>query len=183
MNEKFNLIKVVLSGPTNSGKSSILERYIYNNFKEEYNYTVGVDFRYKLIKTSNIKFHFWDTCGLKHFKDLIKLYYNDTNVAIYTFDVNDSNSENECINYIKEYDMKPDVKLYLVGNKIDLLKDKFKLSDKLQKLCNKNNIKYLECSAKTGENIDIIFSEIISNFKLINNSLNVGTLNYIKSKC
>lgn len=185
MSGKFDLIKVVLSGPSNSGKTSILEKYITNDFNSNYNYTVGVEFRYKLIKTSNnnIKLHIWDTCGLKHFKDLIKLYYNDANVVIYTFDINNTNSEQECIDCIKSYDMKEDVKLYLLGNKVDLLEtNNYKLSDELNFLCKDKNIKFIKCSAKTGENINEVFKEIINNFKFIN-SINLGNYNYLKSKC
>ena len=184
--KNYSLIKIVLSGPTNSGKSSILERYICNNFNTEYNYTVGVDFKYKLIKNPNhnIKLHLWDTCGLKHFRDLIKLYYNDANIIIYTFDASDKQSETECIDCINIYEMKPEVNLYLIGNKIDL-NEGYELSNELQKLCDERNIKFFKCSAKTGYNIKEIFEEIISNFKIIN-GINLGTLGpieYIKSKC
>lgn len=184
--QKYNLIKIVVSGPSNSGKSSILDRFVYNDFKKDYSYTVGVDFKYKIIKRKNItiKLHLWDTCGIKHFKDLIKLYYNDANVAIYIFDITDDQSASECSTYITDYCLKPDVKIYLIGNKTDLLNSKFKLNDKLVKLCQDKNIKYMECSAKTGENINNIFDEIISNFKFIENDpIDIGSLYYLKSKC
>lgn len=194
-----NLIKIVLAGPTGSGKSSILNRYINNNFCEKYSYTVGVDFKYKLININNrnIKLHFWDTCGLKHFRDLIKLYYNDANVIIYIFDINDNDSINECIDLINNNHIRPDIKLYLIGNKLDLYKNKnekeYILDHRLKNICDEKNIKFFLSSAKSGENIIEIFNDIIENnkFNINNININIGNsnnsymnyLDYFKIKC
>ena len=45
----FFPMKIVLAGPTSSGKTSIIARQTEDNFKEEMTETVGLDFITKLI--------------------------------------------------------------------------------------------------------------------------------------
>ena len=44
------LVKIVMTGDENSGKSSILTRYTNDMFNEEYSVTIGVEFGGKLIE-------------------------------------------------------------------------------------------------------------------------------------
>lgn len=173
--ENPDLIKIVVSGPTNSGKSSIIERYLKGNFDPSYKYTVGVDFRYKLIRDEKrrpIKIHIWDTCGLKHFRDLIKLYNHDAHVIVYTFDINDESSLKECMEIINQSELRPDIKLYLVGNKSDLLSHDYE-NKEVDDICANQNIEFIRCSAKSGENIDSLFERIVANHKYKLNNINI----------
>ena len=43
------MIKLLLVGPSRSGKSSILDRYVRDEFKEDMLTTIGVDFALKSI--------------------------------------------------------------------------------------------------------------------------------------
>uniref|UniRef100_A0A914DQZ6 Uncharacterized protein n=1 Tax=Acrobeloides nanus TaxID=290746 RepID=A0A914DQZ6_9BILA len=59
-------LKVVVVGDANTGKSSLLSRYLFNKFNEDYHFTVGIDFHSKYIETSNgeqIRLQLWDTAG------------------------------------------------------------------------------------------------------------------------
>ena len=60
------LVKIIMAGDENSGKSSILSRYIDEKFNEEYSTTIGVEFGSKMITLSDgvkVKLQIWDTAG------------------------------------------------------------------------------------------------------------------------
>lgn len=66
--------------PTNRigvGKSSLLMRLTENEFKEEYEVTVGVEFGAFLLQIDDkiIKLQIWDTAGQESFKSLNKIFY------------------------------------------------------------------------------------------------------------
>lgn len=49
------LVKVILTGPSLSGKSSILSRYISNEFTEETESSIDVEFKTKIITLNRRK--------------------------------------------------------------------------------------------------------------------------------
>ena len=59
------LFKLILIGDSCVGKSSLLMRLTENDFKEDYEVTVGVEFGSFLVKIEDqiIKLQIWDTAG------------------------------------------------------------------------------------------------------------------------
>ena len=49
------LVKLVLSGPTQSGKSSIIDRYTKDQFNDFMLTTIGVEFTVRTIEVSGIQ--------------------------------------------------------------------------------------------------------------------------------
>ena len=74
------LFRVCLLGDAAVGKTSLLTRFCDNYFKENYNNTIGVDFRVVTLKYNNIisKLHIWDTAGQERFRSLA-INYNSIN--------------------------------------------------------------------------------------------------------
>ena len=64
------LFKIVLIGDSGVGKSSLLLRFADDAFIESYMSTIGVDFRFKTIKTEKktVKLQIWDTAGQEKFR-------------------------------------------------------------------------------------------------------------------
>lgn len=58
-------VKVVLLGDTGVGKSSLVLRFVTNNFKPYSESTIGASFMSKMIMVDGkpIKFQIWDTAG------------------------------------------------------------------------------------------------------------------------
>ena len=58
-------LKILIVGNTSTGKTSIINRYINNAFKEKIYATILPEFSYKKIKKDNTSFrlHFWDIPG------------------------------------------------------------------------------------------------------------------------
>lgn len=72
--------KIVLLGDEKVGKSAIVHRIVYNCFNENYHRTIGLDFTSKNV--GKTKFYFWDTSGVKRYRDITDSYFKGTSVFI-----------------------------------------------------------------------------------------------------
>jgi Ras-related protein Rab-6A len=81
--------KVVFLGDQSVGKTSIIHRFIYDSFDENYQATIGIDFMsHKMyIEDKIIILNLWDTAGQERFKSLIPSYIKDAAVAIVIYDI------------------------------------------------------------------------------------------------
>ena len=89
-NEFYNYIfKIIIIGDSNTGKTSILNRYVKRTFNEHYVCTMGVDFLMKTIILNNslMKLQLWDTAGMEKFKHITHSYYRGAHAAIICFDL------------------------------------------------------------------------------------------------
>ena len=163
--EKLNF-KIIMIGPANSGKTSIVRRYVDKKFNDDYKVTVGFDYMNKeiTIGKKKINIQLWDTAGTEMFQSLSSSYYRNSYGALVVFDVLDRKSFeslNTWINYYREHrDHNYEELIYLIGNKIDS-KDRVISKKEAMDFMEENNLKeYYESSAKKGDNIDNIFNNI-----------------------
>lgn len=86
--------KVVFLGDQSVGKTSIIHRFIYDAFEDNYQATIGIDFMsHKMyIEDKVVILNLWDTAGQERFKSLIPSYIKDSAVAIVIFDVTSRSS-------------------------------------------------------------------------------------------
>jgi len=104
MSEKESLqCKVVLIGETRVGKTSIINRYISDNFSSSLSPTPGASFTAKtvFIKDYNqsIKFEIWDTAGQEKYRSLAKVFYTNRDAIILIYDITERRSFEEIKNY------------------------------------------------------------------------------------
>lgn len=71
------LLKVVFTGDSGVGKTSLLRRQTEKMFSEQHLATIGVDFKIKHYKVGkiNAKAQLWDTAGQERFRSIQKPYY------------------------------------------------------------------------------------------------------------
>lgn len=76
MTEKAREVKVVLLGDTGVGKSSLVLRFVTNNFRPYSESTIGASFMSKMIMVENkpIKYQIWDTAGQEKVCSLSCIY-------------------------------------------------------------------------------------------------------------
>ena len=159
--------KVLLLGDSSVGKTCFLLRYCDRTFQEAHLSTIGLDYRLKtmtLENNKNIKLQIWDTAGQDRFRALTKNYYKGANGIILIYDISTTQTFENVkvwINQIKE-EANANVIIYLVGNKIDLPKDKRTVSEEEgQKLADEYKFLFKEASAKEGTNVNEIFQELV----------------------
>ena len=155
------LFRVCLLGDAGVGKTSILTRFCDNSFKENYNNTIGVDFRVVTLKCDDIisKIHIWDTAGQERFRSLAFNYFNNSHGFIFIYDISSEESFNNIESWINLALEKNNhtIANFLVGNKND--KDnKRKVSTKDgENLAKMKNLFFLETSAKNDNNVEKLF--------------------------
>lgn len=144
------------------GKSSLLMRLTENDFREEYEVTVGVEFGAFLMQIDDkiIKLQIWDTAGQESFKSLNKIFYRGSHWVFLVYDLTREETFNNIEDWLKEVKMNTgnDWMTVLVGNQVDNEDAREVTVDKAQAYAKEAGIAQVrETSAKTGENVEEIF--------------------------
>ncbi|KAF7701598.1 Vacuolar protein sorting-associated protein 21 [Cucumispora dikerogammari] len=157
---KLVTYKTVILGHYNSGKTSIIQRFILNKFNPHEEPTIGAAFLTKTITHphNNIKhkYEIWDTAGQERYRSLIPMYYRGAHVALIVFDVTNPDSFKDAMSWINILENEDFIKI-LIGNKSDLLDERKISRDEAIEVSNKYNVIYYDCSAKTGYGVDDVF--------------------------
>ena len=118
-------VKVVVVGSSGVGKTSISNRFIYDEFQERAQPTLGASYLEKLydFQGHKIRYQLWDTAGQEKYRAIAKIYYKDSKVALLVYDVTNKLSFVSLQSWADEVrETAPkDVILVVVGNKVDLL--------------------------------------------------------------
>ena len=156
-------IKIMLLGESQIGKTSLIQRYVKNNFNLSYITTVGIDFQLKQIKMNNksIKLQIWDTAGQERFKNITKSYFHSSDGFIVGYDITSRLSFTNVSTWLKEInDNAPEeIQKILIGNKCDL-NEREVTTEEGQKLAEENGMKFFETSAKNDINVKETFESI-----------------------
>ena len=168
MNTNIKLFKLLLLGESCTGaKTCLLHRYIYNSYPCNHLTTIGIDFKIKMVYTDfgAIKLQIWDAAGQERFRVISSTYVKGSHCIILGYDVTDRQSFEEIrkywYNFVMENKGGISPLMYLVGNKIDK-PDRVVSDEEGKSLANDLNMKYFGVSAKTGENVDILFDDIVN---------------------
>jgi len=154
--------KIIIIGDQNVGKSSITMRGTKNFFKEVYTPTIGFEFlTFNVrIKDQIVKLQIWDTCGQERYRSLISSFYRNSCLAIIVYSIDSQNSFESVDQWIDEIKSQtnPNVKIFLIGNKVDLEKERCVDKNIAEQIAKEHNLDFfMETSAKTGENAQKLF--------------------------
>ena len=157
--------KLVFLGDQSVGKTSIITRFMYDNFDRHYQATIGIDFLSKTmyLEDRTVRLQLWDTAGQERFRSLIPSYIRDSSVAVVVYDVTNRASFLNTTKWIEDVraERGTDVVICLVGNKTDLGNDKRQIStEEGEEKANKEGLLFMECSAKAGYNVKSLFRKL-----------------------
>ncbi|KAL3453794.1 ras family-domain-containing protein [Aspergillus insuetus] len=120
-------VKLVLLGEAAVGKSSLVLRFVNNDFQENKEPTIGAAFLTQKcsLPTRTIKFEIWDTAGQERFASLAPMYYRNAQAALVVYDVTKPSSLTKAKHWVAELQRQasPGIVIALVGNKLDLTSD------------------------------------------------------------
>ncbi|MDP5106132.1 Rab family GTPase [uncultured Polaribacter sp.] len=151
--------KVLLVGNFGVGKTSLIRRFVLNEFSEEYISTIGVRVSSKIIQIENqeIKLLIWDVAGTSDDEKVPKAYFLGSSAAMYVFDLSREETYkniNAKVDIVKELSGLKNITI--IGNKKDLVSSKE--IEAIKKL-----IPFsidLITSAKENENVEDAFKEL-----------------------
>lgn len=156
--------KVVLLGEGGSGKTSLLLRYTENKFVDKHVSTVQAAFACKKIALENkqIELAIWDTAGQERYHSLGPIYYRDSHGALLVYDITDRRSFDRVKKWVAELKqmLGDSALLFVIGNKIDLDQTRNVSKDEANSFAESIDSSYFECSAKTNDGVDELFTTI-----------------------
>ncbi|EFP77609.2 hypothetical protein PGT21_019087 [Puccinia graminis f. sp. tritici] len=118
-------VKLVLLGEAAVGKSSVVLRFVQNDFQENKEPTIGAAFLTQKCRLEDkiIKFEIWDTAGQERFHSLAPMYYRNAQAAIVAYDITKSSSLDKAKSWVKELQRQghANIVIALIGNKLDLV--------------------------------------------------------------
>ncbi|KAJ9637256.1 Vacuolar protein sorting-associated protein 21 [Coniosporium apollinis] len=179
-------VKLVLLGEAAVGKSSLVMRFVNNDFQENKEPTIGAAFLTQKcnLPTRTIKFEIWDTAGQERFASLAPMYYRNAQAALVVYDITKASSLTKAQHWVAELQRQasPGIVIALVGNKLDLANaggageseddadgvpdeegdsDARKVPTKTAKAyADEESLLFFETSAKTGMNVAEVFTAI-----------------------
>ena len=154
--------KAVFLGSSGVGKTSLISRFIQNDFDKDYSPTVGIDFFTKPIQVRDqtVNLQVWDTAGQERFRSLVPSYIRDSSIAVLVYDVSDPKTFEEAKAWHKTVvnERGNDAVCILAGNKNDL---ESKVNhEQVISFAHPLSIPTIETSAKTGQNVARLFKLI-----------------------
>jgi len=150
--------KILVIGDSGVGKTSLIQRFINDEFHTYVQGTIGIEFHmFKVnLNGKEYKMQIWDTAGQERYRAMTTGYYRNAHAVILVFDLNNAESFNHIRFWLGEISTKSnrDCTIFLVGNKADLL---HKITRKqINQLVEKTTInQYHEVSANSSRGTDV----------------------------
>lgn len=167
-NVQCNEFKVILVGDCSVGKTSLLNRFVNGDFNENYNSTISVEYKSKVIKLdkfSKAVLKIWDTAGSEKFRSVTRQYFKGSKGIILVFDLTNKDSFSHLKSWMSDIrdNAEKNSEVIVVGNKSDLDENRQVEKEEANKYAEMNNVEYYEASAKDGTNIWLIFETLSRN--------------------
>ena len=153
--------KVIMVGDASTGKTSLLNQYVYNEFQSDTTSTIGIEFCHKNIDRET-KITFWDTSGQEQFQSMMSSYYRGAHAVIFVFDVSNRQSFVSLEKWWRQYHAYGNTQrsiAIVVGNKCDLMREV--TIEEARAWAVHKGFMYEEVSAKDNANIDPAFETAI----------------------
>lgn len=162
------MFKIVFFGDGGVGKTTLINRYLTGVFKSDSQLTIGVDFHVKKVDIDGkrVGLQIWDFAGEDRFRFLMPSYVVGAAGGVFMFDITRYTSLKNFHDWIEIFKKgyKADTQqmpVLMVGSKLDLEYKRAVSREEALEMAKENNLfGYLECSAKSGENVEDIFQEI-----------------------
>ena len=162
-----NLIKIIIVGDSNTGKTCILHRYVSNAFTETVP-TIGAAFAEQTVTLNgtDFKLNIWDTAGQETYRNLIPMYYRGADVAIIVFDLTNEKTFNSIDFWVESVKQNcgENCICLLCGNKSDLDTLRVVSDEKIQQLSEDLQVTFFLTSAVSGVNIQKMFEFCVSEY-------------------
>ena len=165
----MNTLKLILLGESNTGKTSIISQYLKQTFIKEYSPTISSEIIQKEIEIENKKLiiELYDSPGNKKFRDNIKIFIKNINIALLVYDITNNTSFNELnywYNQINELNGKNNTFLVVIANKNDLFLKRKVQNDNGKQYAKSINAFFYAINSQNYNNIFETFNKIISEY-------------------
>ena len=145
-------IKVILIGNPAVGKTNLINVTMGNKFNENEKVTSAPYYLLKKLKINEKEYtiNLWDTIGQEKLRQLTKIFYNNSKIVIFVYDITDKNSFEALPVWIKDVQNQigDDFIKGIVANKSDLFEKEEVSEEEGIEFANNFGAKFLLTSAK-----------------------------------
>eukprot|EP00118_Oscarella_pearsei_P004538 m.19602 g.19602 ORF g.19602 m.19602 type:complete len:210 (+) comp27867_c0_seq4:47-676(+) len=149
--------KVLVIGEFCTGKTSIVSRFIDNEFTFQTMTTIGIDFQSKVVTVDGVRVRLkvWDTAGQEKFRTITRMHFRGAQGIVLVYDITKRDSFENLqywVERIQEERLRGE-SLVLLGNKSDLSSEREVSEEYAQSFSRELGIKQFQTSAKDNINI------------------------------
>jgi len=163
--------KICLIGESGVGKTSLIRRYVLDQFSDNYLSTFGTKVMKKQLsfnlpnkQKASLLLTVWDIMGEKELIGVVKeSYFQGASGLVAVCDLTRPETLPALANWIGAANkVIGDMPIVLAGNKLDLISpvNIRELAHSIEKFAKENQANAVLTSAKTGENVEIAFKKI-----------------------
>lgn len=164
MVENVDFYKFIVIGSTGVGKTCIMKRMTENEYRENTLSTTGVEFDSTKVEVDGheVAIQIWDTAGQERFRSISRAYFRNAKGVLMVFSLIDKDSFDDVGGWLNDVHSLccQDVEIMLVGNKSDIADQRVISLYEAENFAQSRNIRYIETSAKTGQNIREAFTRV-----------------------
>jgi small GTP-binding protein len=125
-----------------------------------------------VVDDTQVKLEIWDTAGQERYRSLAPMYYRGASAAIVVYDITKKDSVETMKKWAEELKKQadPNIIIAIAGNKLDIESQREIQQRDVERFAQtlydeneidasekRNNVVFLECSAKTGQNVEALF--------------------------
>jgi small GTP-binding protein len=168
MSSQQSYLKLVLLGHKNVGKTSLFNRYLYDEFIKT-SMTIGAYFGMKActVGAATYNLAIWDTAGEEKFDSLTSFYCRKARAALVVYDMSSLESFNSLPRWVEKVrnEAAPNCTIVIVGNKADLVADRPAARQvdaaEARRYAQSIGALLFEASAKTGAGVAEAFQRVV----------------------
>ena len=168
-------VKVIILGETGVGKTSIINRFINDEFNPDNDIeTLGSTFFRKSIKRQNTvyKLQIWDSIGQEKYHSITRLFIKGSNIVllVYSIDSRESFEElNHWLNTLKDILDKNKYILGIVASNSDLVNEEIVSRKEGEEFAKKTGGIFRAVSSKeNNKSVNLLFDIVIDELSKIN---------------
>ena len=190
------MIKLILVGNSDVGKSSIISQYVNKEISDNHLSTITNEKLKKKVKIKDkeLELDIWDTVGQENFRSVNKIFMKKAEIVLLVYDITNRKSFDELefwYEQVIENCSDSIVVIAIAANKSDLYEEQNVDFDEGKEFAKKKSINIIEeTSSLDFENIDSLFNKILleyidkkySNDSIDNDNNNQNEINKDENK-
>ena len=159
-------LKMILLGESGVGKTSIIKRYLNDQFDRNEQSTMSMSYVAKTIEVDKkkITLNIWDTIGQEKYRSISKLFLNETKIVILVYDITSIHSFKE-LDYwygLCQELLGPEIILGVAGNKMDLYLEQEVPDDQVKEFTESKGAIFSLLSAKENKDtVDLYINKLV----------------------
>lgn len=160
--------KVLLLGDGGVGKTSLIRRFVVDQFGDDYITTIGTKVTKKEVEileggtTHVVAMTIWDVLGQKGYSSVQTTAFSGARGVLFVYDVTHPDTRDSLESYWipRVREVVGNVPAIITGNKVDLVSDRKAAMEDLESVAGRFATPHFLTSAKTGERVEDAFRKL-----------------------